>query len=70
VPVIVTLKLVAVVHPAVKVAVLGVGRVTEDGETVAVQPDGIVEVTARVMPPVKPLSAFAVIVEVLVFGGV
>jgi hypothetical protein len=58
------------VHPAVRIAVLGVGRVTDAGEIVAVHPAGIVEVMTRPMGPVKPLSAFAVIVEVLVFGGV
>jgi hypothetical protein len=70
VPVIVTLKLVEVVHPAVRVAVLGVGRVTEAGETVAVQPLGTTEVTAKEMLPVNPLSAFAVMVEVPVPPGV
>ena len=53
-PVIVTLKLIALEHPAVKVAVLGVGRVTEDGNTVAVQPAGVVEVIVRLILPVKP----------------
>jgi len=68
--VIVTLKLMAVVHPAVRVAVLGDGRVTDAGEMVAVQPDGTTDVTARLMPPVKPLTAFAAIVEVPVLGAV
>jgi hypothetical protein len=70
VPVIVTLKLIAVVHPAVRVAVLGAGRVTEAGETVAVHPLGTTEVTAKEMLPVNPLRAFAEIVEVLVLGAV
>ena len=70
VPVIVTLKLMALVHPAVRVAVLGVGRVTEAGEIVAVHPAGTTDVTANEMLPVKPLRAFAVIVEVLVLGAV
>jgi hypothetical protein len=71
VPVITTLKVGwAVVHPAVRVAVFGVGRVTEAGETVAVQPLGTTEVTAKEMLPVNPLSAFAVMVEVDVFGAV
>ena len=64
VPVIVTVKLCAVEQPAVRVAVFGVGSVTLDGEIVAVQPLGTVDVTARPMVPVKPLTAFAVIVEV------
>jgi hypothetical protein len=64
VPVIVTVKLWAVEHPAVRVAVLGVGSVTDVGEMVAVHPDGMVEVTARPMVPVNPLIALAVIVEV------
>ena len=69
-PVTVTLKFVAVVHPAVSVAVFGVGRVTDDGAIVAVQPAGIVEVIASPTDPVNPFRAFAVIVEVLVLGGV
>ena len=70
VPVMVTLKVVAVVHPAVRVAVLGVGRATDAGDMVAVQPLGTTEVTDRAMLPVKPFSAFAVIVEVDVLGAV
>jgi hypothetical protein len=70
VPVTVTLKLVAVVHPAVRVAVFGVGRVTEAGDIVAVHPLGTTEVTDSEMLPVNPLSAFALMVEVLVFGAV
>ena len=70
VPVTVTLKLWAVEHPAVRVAVLGVGSVTLVGEMVAVQPLGTVEVTARPMVPVKPLTALAVIVDVPVPPGV
>ena len=54
VPVIVTLKLMALVQPAVRVAVLGVGRVTEAGEIVAVHPAGTTEVTAKLMLPVNP----------------
>jgi hypothetical protein len=70
VPEIVTLKLTAVEHPAVRVEVLGVGRVTEAGDTVAVQPAGVVEVIVRAIDPVNPLTAFAVIVEVAVLGAV
>jgi hypothetical protein len=70
VPVTVTLKLVDVVHPAVSVAVLGVGRVTVAGDIVAVHPLGTTEVMDRAMLPVKPFRAFAVIVEVEVLGGV
>jgi hypothetical protein len=70
VPVVVTLKLMAVEHPAVRVEVLGVGRVTEVGDMVAVQPVGTVEVTVRAIEPVNPLIAFAVMVEVAVFGAV
>jgi hypothetical protein len=70
VPVMVTLKLVEVVHPAVRVAVFGVGRVTEAGETVAVHPLGTTEVTVSETLPVNPLRALAAIVEVPVFGGV
>jgi hypothetical protein len=66
----VTLKLMAEEHPAVRVEVLGVGRVTEAGDIVAVQPVGTVEVTVRAIEPVNPLIAFAVIVEVAVFGAV
>jgi hypothetical protein len=54
VPVIVTVKLWAVEHPAVRVAVFGVGRVTLVGEIVAVHPDGVVEVIVRLIVPVKP----------------
>ena len=70
VPVTVTLKLVAVVQPAVKVDVLGVGSVTLVGDSVAVHPAGTVEVTERLMLPVKPLTALAVIVDVPVLGAV
>jgi hypothetical protein len=70
VPVIVTLKLIAVVHPAVRVAVFGVGRVTEAGEIVAVHPLGTTEVTDRAMLPVNPFWAFAAIVDVPVLGAV
>lgn len=71
VPVIVTVKLCAVEQPpAVRVEVFGVGRVTLAGDIVAVQPAGVVEVMVRAMVPVKPLAAFAVIVEVPVFGAV
>ena len=49
---------------------LGVGRVTEAGATVAVQPLGIVEVTIRAIEPVNPLTAFAVMVDVEVLGAV
>ena len=71
IPVIVTTKFCAGEHPpAVSVAVLGVGSVTEAGEIVALHPAGVVEVIDRLMPPVKPLSAFAVIVDVAVPGDV
>ena len=70
VPVIVTLKLTAPVHPAVRVAALGVGRVTEAGDMVAVHPAGTTDVTASEMLPVNPLRAFADIVEVPVLGAV
>jgi len=70
VPVIVTLKLMAPVHPAVRVAALGVGRVTEAGDMVAVHPAGTTDVTASEMLPVNPLRAFADIVEVPVLGAV
>ena len=70
VPVIVTVKVVAVAQPAVRVAVLGVGRVTLAGEMVAVHPAGIEEVTARLMLPVKPFCALAVIVDVPVLPAV
>src|SRR5207249_6376898 len=70
VPVIVTLKLMAVVHPAVSVAVFGVGKVTEAGDIVAVHPLGTTDVTASEMLPVKPFCAFAVTVEVAVLGAV
>jgi len=70
VPVIVTLKLVAVVHPAVRVAVLGVGKVTVAGDMVAVHPLGTTDVMARLIVPVNPFSALAVIVEVPVLGAV
>ena len=70
-PVTTTLKVAwAVVHPAVRVAVFGVGRVTDAGAIVAVHPVGIVEVMARLIVPANPFRAFAVIVEVLVLGGV
>lgn len=61
---IVTVKLCAVEQPAVRVAVLGVGSVTLDGDIVAVHPVGVVEVMVRLMLPVKPFCALAVIVEV------
>lgn len=70
VPLTVTLKLVAVVQPAVSVDVLGVGSVTLVGDSVAVHPAGTVEVTDRAIVPVKPLIALAVIVEVPVLGAV
>src|SRR5436309_13176130 len=70
VPVIVTLKLTAPVHLAVRVAALGVGRVTEAGDMVAVHPDGTTDVTASEMLAVNSLRAVAVIVEVHVVGGV
>jgi hypothetical protein len=70
VPDTVTLKLIAVVQPAVNVDVLGVGSVTLVGDSVAVHPDGTVDVTVRLIVPVKPLIAFAVIVDVPVFGAV
>jgi len=69
-PVMVTPKLMAVEQPAVNVEVLGVGRVTEAGATVAEQPLGIVEVTVRAIEPVNPLTAFAVMVDVEVLGAV
>ncbi len=70
VPVIVTLKLTAPVHPAVRVAALGVGRVTEAGDMVAVHPAGTTDVTASEMLPVNPLRTFTDIVEVPVLGAV
>ena len=70
VPVIVTVKLCAVEQPAVRVAVFGVGRVTDDGAIVAVQPDGVVDVIASPIDPVKPFCALAVIVEVPVLPAV
>jgi hypothetical protein len=71
VPVMITLKVGwTVVHPAVRVAVFGVGRVTEAGETVAVQPAGTTDVTAKEMLPVNPFRALAVMVEVDVLGTV
>jgi len=70
VPVTVTVKVTAVVHPAVRVAVFGVGRVTEAGAIVAVQPLGTTDVTESEMLPVNPLRAFAVIVDVPMLGGV
>jgi hypothetical protein len=70
VPVTVTSNVIAVLHPAVRVAVLGVGRVTEAGEIVAVHPLGTTDVTDRAMLPVNPLIAFAVIVDVDVLGAV
>ena len=54
VPVIVTLKLVAVVQPAVRVAILGAGTVTEAGKIVAVQPGGTIELTANAMLLANP----------------
>ena len=69
VPETVTLKGTEHVPPAVNVAVLGVGRVTEDGEIVAVHPLGTTEVADSEMLPVNPLSAFAVMVDVPVSGG-
>jgi hypothetical protein len=54
VPVIVTVKLCPVEQPAVRVAVFGVGRVTLAGEIVTVHPDGVAEVIARLIVPVKP----------------
>ena len=68
-PLTVTLKAVVHVPPAVRVAVLGVGRVTLAGDMVLVHPVGGVVVIVRAMVPVKPLIAFAVIVEVDVPGG-
>ena len=70
VPVTVTLKLVAVLQPAVSVDVLGVGSVTLVGDRVAVHPVGMVEVTERLMVPVKPFTALAVMVEDPVLGAV
>jgi hypothetical protein len=69
VPETMTLKVTVHVPPAVKVAVLGVGRVTLAGDMVLVQPLGGVEVIVSAMLPVKPFRAFAVIVEVAVLGG-
>jgi hypothetical protein len=71
VPVIVTLKFWAGLHPpAVRVEVLGAGRVTVPGDMVAVQPVGVVEVMVRMIDPVNPLTAFADMVEVPVPGEV
>ncbi len=53
VPLTVTVKVTEQL-PAVSVAVLGVGRVTVDGDIVFVQPEGGVEVIVRAMLPVKP----------------
>ena len=69
VPLTVTVKETVQVPPAVSVEVLGVGSVTLVGDSVLVQPAGGVDVIERVMPPVKPLIAFAAIVEVEVPGG-
>lgn len=68
-PLTVTVNATVHVPPAVRVDVLGVGSVTLVGDNVLVQPDGGVEVIVRVMLPVKPLIALAVIVEVDVPGG-
>jgi hypothetical protein len=72
VPVTVTVKVApgAGHPPAVRVEVLGVGRVTLAGDMVAVQPAGVVEVMVRAMLPVNPLAAFAETVEVPVLGAV
>lgn len=69
VPLTVTLKATVHVPPAVRVAVLGVGSVTLAGDIVLVHPLGGVVVIVRAMVPVKPLIAFAVIVEDEVPGG-
>jgi hypothetical protein len=71
VPVIVTVKVCpgAGHPPAVRIAVFGDGRVTDDGAIVAVHTVGTTEVMARLIDPVKPFRALAVIVEVAVLGG-
>ena len=68
-PLTVTVKPVVHVPPAVRVDVFGVGSVTLVGDSVLVHPAGGVVVIERVMLPVKPLIAFAVIVLVEVPGG-
>jgi hypothetical protein len=68
-PLTVTVKETVHVPPAVRVEVLGVGRVTLAADSVLVHPLGGVVVIVRAMLPVKPLIAFAVIVSVEVPGG-